>query len=128
MVRGKHDIYANTVDHRHAQRSDVPHAGGARNRARPAVRQNSGVCVHRKTCPSRQVSGGLSIIVSGEVDVTRQDSSGQDTPIVTYGPGAFLGELGELADRPALVNATSRGPVEALIIHQMSGRDRTRTR
>src|SRR5215471_17447095 len=58
-----------------------------------------------------KVSGGLSIIVSGEVDVTRQDSSGQDAPIVTYGPGAFLGELGQLADRPALVNAASRGPV-----------------
>jgi thioredoxin reductase (NADPH) len=63
-----------------------------------------------------KVSGGLSIILSGEVDVTRQDSSGQHAPIVTYGPGAFLGELAQLAGRPALVDATARGSVEALII------------
>ena len=63
-----------------------------------------------------KVSAGLSIILSGEVDVTRQGSSGQYAPIVTYGPGAFLGELAQLAGRPALVNATARGPVEALII------------
>ena len=63
-----------------------------------------------------KVSAGLSIILSGEVDVTRQDSSGQYAPIGTYRPGAFLGELAQLAGRPALVNATARGPVEALII------------
>ena len=63
-----------------------------------------------------KVSAGLSIILSGEVDVTRQDSSGQYAPIITYGPGAFLGELAQLAGRPALVNATAREPVEALII------------
>ena len=63
-----------------------------------------------------KVSGGLSIILTGEVDVTRQDSSGQYAPIITYGPGAFLGELAQLAGRPALVNATAREPVEALII------------
>ena len=63
-----------------------------------------------------RVSAGLSIILSGEVDVTRQGSSGQYAPIVTYGPGAFLGELAQLAGRPALVNATARGTVEALII------------
>src|SRR6516164_512949 len=63
-----------------------------------------------------KVSAGLSIILSGEVDVTRQGSSGQYAPIVTYGPGVFLGELAQLAGRPALVNATARGPVEALII------------
>jgi thioredoxin reductase (NADPH) len=37
-----------------------------------------------------KVSAGLSIILSGEVDVTRQGASGQYAPIVTYGPGAFL--------------------------------------
>jgi thioredoxin reductase (NADPH) len=63
-----------------------------------------------------KVGGGLSIILSGEVDVTRYDSSGQRAPIVTLGPGAFLGELAQLAGRPALVDATARGPVEALII------------
>jgi thioredoxin reductase (NADPH) len=62
------------------------------------------------------VSGGLSIILSGEVDVVRHTSSGERAPIVTHGPGAFLGELAQLAGRPALVDATARRPVEALII------------
>jgi len=37
-------------------------------------------------------------------------------PIVTHEPGAFLGELAQLAGRPALVDAVARGAVEALII------------
>ena len=59
---------------------------------------------------------GLSIILSGQVEVTRYDSARRSTPIVTHGPGAFLGELAQLAGRPTLVDATARGPVEALII------------
>src|SRR5262244_1323285 len=59
---------------------------------------------------------GLSIVLSGEVDVTRYDPSGGAMPIVTHEPGAFLGELAQLAGRPALVDAVARGPVEALII------------
>jgi thioredoxin reductase (NADPH) len=61
-------------------------------------------------------SGGLSIILSGEVDVIRYAAAGERAPIVTHGAGAFLGELAQLAGRPALVDATARGPVEALII------------
>ncbi len=60
--------------------------------------------------------GSLSVILSGEVDVSRHDSSGRPAPIVTHGPGAFLGELAQLAGRPALVDAVACGPVEALII------------
>src|SRR5215469_2326056 len=60
--------------------------------------------------------GGLSIVLSGEVDVTRYDPSNGRMPIVTHEPGAFLGELAQLAGRPALVDAIARGPVEALII------------
>jgi thioredoxin reductase (NADPH) len=61
-------------------------------------------------------SGALSIVLSGEIDVTRYDISGHRAPIVTHRPGAFLGELAQLAGRPALVDAKARGPVEALII------------
>jgi thioredoxin reductase (NADPH) len=60
--------------------------------------------------------GGLSIVLSGEVEVTLCDASHQRAPIVTYGRGAFLGELAQLAGRPALVDATAREGVEALII------------
>jgi len=63
-----------------------------------------------------EVGPGLSIILAGEVQVAQHDRSGLRTPIVTYGPGAFLGELAQLAGRPALVDACALGPVEALII------------
>jgi len=62
------------------------------------------------------VGHGLSIILSGEVEVTQHDRSGQGSLIVTHGPGAFLGELAQLAGRPSLVDARARGPVQALII------------
>jgi thioredoxin reductase (NADPH) len=62
------------------------------------------------------VSEGLIIILAGEVDVTQHDTSDRRTPITTHGPGAFLGELAQLAGRPALVDAYAKGPVEALII------------
>ena len=62
------------------------------------------------------VGRGLSIILAGQVDVTWYDRSGRRAPIVTHGAGAFLGELAQLAGRPALVDACAREPVEALII------------
>jgi thioredoxin reductase (NADPH) len=63
-----------------------------------------------------EVAPGLTIILAGKVDVTQHDSSGRREPIVTYGPGAFIGELAQLAGRPALVHAYAPEPVEALII------------
>jgi thioredoxin reductase (NADPH) len=59
---------------------------------------------------------GLAVILSGTVEVSRRDSSGERTPLVTLEPGAFLGELAQLAGRPALVDATARTQVEALLI------------
>ena len=60
--------------------------------------------------------GHLMIILSGKVDVSRRDQSGGQVPIVTHGPGSFMGELAQLAGRPALVDAHAQGPVEALIM------------
>jgi thioredoxin reductase (NADPH) len=59
---------------------------------------------------------GLSIILAGNVNITRHDQSGPNATIVTLGPGAFMGELAALAGRPSLVDAHARGAVEALII------------
>src|SRR6185312_16150922 len=60
---------------------------------------------------------GLTIVLAGEVDITQPDQSGRrHTRIVTYSPGAFMGELAQLAGRPALSDAHARGSVEALII------------
>jgi len=61
------------------------------------------------------IGHGLSIILAGRIEAI-QDVSGHQTSIVTQGPGAFLGELAQLAGRPALVDAYTREPVEALII------------
>jgi thioredoxin reductase (NADPH) len=63
-----------------------------------------------------EVGAGLTIILDGKVDVTRRDASGRREPVVTHGPGAFLGELAQLAGRPALVDAHAQGLVQALII------------
>ena len=60
--------------------------------------------------------GGLMVIVAGHVNVTRHDELRRGTTIVTHGPGGFMGELAQLAGRPALVDAHAEGPVEALII------------
>jgi len=62
------------------------------------------------------VGHGLTIVLAGHVDVSQHDQWDRRTPIVTHGPGAFMGELAQLAGRPALVDAYAQGPVEALII------------
>jgi thioredoxin reductase (NADPH) len=62
------------------------------------------------------VGRGLSVILAGEVEVTRHDRSGDHTLIVTQGVGAFLGELAQLSGRPALVDASAREPAEVLMI------------
>jgi thioredoxin reductase (NADPH) len=62
------------------------------------------------------VGSGLTVILAGRVEALQRDSSGLEAPIVTQGPGAFLGEPAQLAGRPALVDAYAREPVKALII------------
>src|SRR5437899_288196 len=63
-----------------------------------------------------EVGLGLTIILAGKVDITQHDQSGRRTPIVAYGVGAFMGELAQLAGRPALVDAHAKEPVQALTI------------
>jgi thioredoxin reductase (NADPH) len=62
------------------------------------------------------VGHGLIVILSGRVDVTRHDQSDKRARIVSYGPGAFLGELAQLSGRPSLVDAHAREAMEALVI------------
>ena len=62
------------------------------------------------------IGKGLSIILEGQVEVFQEDSAGGKMPIVTQGPGSFLGELAQLAGRPALVDAYAREPTSALVI------------
>src|SRR5947208_3851709 len=63
-----------------------------------------------------EVGLGLTIILGGSVEITQHDQSGRRTAIVTHGPGAFMGELAQLAGRPALVDAHANEVVEALTI------------
>src|SRR5947207_6425464 len=62
------------------------------------------------------VGPGLTIILTGRVAVTQHDQSGRRRHIVTHGPGSFMGELAQLAGRPALVDAHAQEEVEALVI------------
>jgi thioredoxin reductase (NADPH) len=59
---------------------------------------------------------GLAIVLSGQVDVSRRDGLGNDAPVVSYGAGGFIGEVGQLSGRAAFVDAKAAGPVEALVI------------
>src|SRR5262245_10713590 len=52
-----------------------------------------------------EMGPGLMIILAGHVDITQHDQSGRRMPIVTYGPGSFMGELAQLAGQRALVDA-----------------------
>ena len=59
---------------------------------------------------------GLTIFLSGQAEISQHDESGLRTPIVTHGPGSFMGELAQLSGRPSLVDSYALTPVEALVI------------
>jgi thioredoxin reductase (NADPH) len=63
-----------------------------------------------------QVAPGLFVILTGRVAVTEHSHLGVQERIVSQGQGNFIGELAQLAGRPALADATPEETVEALII------------
>ncbi len=62
------------------------------------------------------VGHGLSVILTGHVDLIRHLESGALKTFLTQGPGAVLGEMAQLAGQPTLVDGIAQGPVEALVI------------
>jgi thioredoxin reductase (NADPH) len=72
---------------------------------------------------SGEPSPGMLVILSGELAVTQHNVLGRDQPIVTHGPGGFMGELAQLSGRPSLVDAQATTPVEALVIPSHRLRD-----
>jgi thioredoxin reductase (NADPH) len=52
-----------------------------------------------------EIALGAFIILGGRVDVTQRGRKGHSEPIVTFGPGTFMGELAQLSGRPPLVDA-----------------------
>src|SRR3984885_6885984 len=63
-----------------------------------------------------QIGPGLIVILAGRVDITQRNQSGGRDLIVSHGSGQFMGELAQMAGRPALVDATAQEPVRALMI------------
>ncbi|TPI12178.1 cyclic nucleotide-binding domain-containing thioredoxin-disulfide reductase [Mesorhizobium sp. B4-1-1] len=69
------------------------------------------------------VSPGVILILSGKVDITQAGGIGPREPIISYGAGNFVGELAQLSNRPSLVSAEAKGPVEAIVIPSQRLRD-----
>jgi len=63
-----------------------------------------------------QVAPGVVVVLRGSVAVTEHDHLDVHQPLVTYCTGDFMGELAQLAGRPALADAVAEQAVEALII------------
>jgi thioredoxin reductase (NADPH) len=63
-----------------------------------------------------EVAEGLAFVLKGEIEVLRGGAVSSRTAIVRHGPGNFLGELAQLSDRPALVDAIAVLDVEALVV------------
>jgi thioredoxin reductase (NADPH) len=70
-----------------------------------------------------EVSPGLFVILGGEVAITQRSALGYEEPVVTHGPGSFMGELNQLSGRPSLVDAKAQTPVEAFVINSPRLRD-----
>src|SRR5713101_3321459 len=63
-----------------------------------------------------QVADGLTVILAGKVEISRHDKLADHEPMAIHGPGQFMGELAQLAGRPALIDARASESGEALII------------
>lgn len=63
-----------------------------------------------------EVIAGMYIILAGEVVIRQRDELVERAPIVVHGPGSFVAELAQLSGRPALVDGTAQGAVEAVLI------------
>ncbi|MEA2626892.1 MAG: thioredoxin reductase, partial [Candidatus Binatota bacterium] len=68
-------------------------------------------------------SPGMFVILAGEVAVTQHNVLGREDPIVTFGPGGFMGELAQLSGRPSLVDAVASTATEVLVVPSQRLRD-----
>lgn len=70
-----------------------------------------------------EAAPGLVLVLSGRVAVHQGGAFSQREAIVEHGPGQFLGELAQLSDSPALVDATAASDVEGIVIPPPALRD-----
>jgi thioredoxin reductase (NADPH) len=103
LIERRHDQMFPTLDPIEIER--VRHLGEARAYAAGETLMAAG-----------QVGPGLIIVFSGKVDITHRETSGGQKIIASHGPGEFIGELAQMAGRPALLDATAAEPVQALVI------------
>ena len=59
---------------------------------------------------------GLRLILAGDVVVEQVGHDGRRDPVVLHHPGSFMGELAQLSGQPSLIEASARGPVDAVVI------------
>jgi thioredoxin reductase (NADPH) len=85
--------------------------------------EHRGYQAHEQLLATGDISPGMFIVLAGEVAITQHNALGREEPIVTHGPGAFIGELNQLSGRPSLVDARALMPVEALVIRSARLRD-----
>jgi thioredoxin reductase (NADPH) len=102
-------------DSRHEQRFPTLSAAETERLGRFGTRRS--YAPGEKLVRTGESGHGLSLILAGEVDVTRHACDEQPGGLIaTHGPGAFVGELAQLSGQPALVDARARGEVEAVVI------------
>lgn len=89
----------------------TPHEIDRLHRFGQVVRFANGEALFRMGDPR-----GMHVILSGHVIASQHDGLGHVTPIVDFGPGQFLAEVGSLSGDPSLVDAHAEGEVEALVI------------
>jgi thioredoxin reductase (NADPH) len=59
---------------------------------------------------------GMLLILSGTVLLTQRDGMGHTVPLVREGPGQFLGEVGQLAGRLAMLDAKAEDEVDVIVV------------
>ena len=70
-----------------------------------------------------EIAPGLVVVLSGKVAVSMGGAFASGAAITEHGPGQFMGELAQLSDRPALVDAAAVTDVESLVIPGRALRD-----
>jgi thioredoxin reductase (NADPH) len=63
-----------------------------------------------------RAAGGMHVILSGSVVISRHDGLQRQFTVARHGAGEFTAELGQLTDRPSLVQATAEDAVSTLQI------------
>lgn len=109
-----------TIEARHDQMFPVLEPAEIERLARFGERKS--YAVDARIFTTGDVAPGAFIILSGHAE-SSQHRLDRTEPIVTHGPGSFMGELAQLSGRPSLVDAVALEPVETLVIPPRRLRD-----